>query len=242
VAYQGYTVLAVVPARGGSKGIPGKNLKTVNGLSLVGHAGRVVSQLPWIDRALLSTDDGAIAEEGKRWGLDVPFFRPEELAGDTAGSVGMWQHAWLAAEAEYGMRFDLSVLLEPTSPLRIAADIEQTVATLIETREKCSGAATVSRTPAHYTPHKTLEIDSEGRVRYYLENGEGFSQRQGIPPYYHRNGICYAVWRETLVDRGRILEAGHCAAVLIERHVVNIDDPVDIQLAELLLSEYSRSS
>lgn len=236
MAYSGLSVLAVVPARGGSKSIPRKNLQEVGGVSLVGRAAQVVAALPWIDAALISTDDKEIAEEAARHGLDAPFLRPDELAGDTANSRDMWRHAWLAAEAHYGMRFDISVLLEPTSPLRRPEDVERTVRSLVE--QGSAAAATISPSPAHYTPHKTLTVDARGRIGFYLPDGATHTLRQGIPPYFHRNGICYAATREHLLDRNLLLE-GDALAVIIERHVVNIDDMFELELANWLLSKES---
>ena len=230
----GRTILAVVPARGGSKSIPRKNLKMVGGVSLVGRAAQVAAALPLIDAAVISTDDPEIAAEAKAHGLDAPFMRPPELSGDTATSVDMWRHAWLAAEAHYGKRFDLSVLLEPTSPLRLPADVERTLRALIDAG--APAAATVSPTPAHYTPHKTLRINDKGEIVFYLESGASHSLRQGIPAYYHRNGLCYAVTRDHLVSKGCIIDHG-AVAVVVDRHVVNIDDMFELELAEWLLQQ-----
>jgi CMP-N-acetylneuraminic acid synthetase len=226
------TILAVVPARGGSKSIPRKNLKYVGGISLVGRAAEVVGALPFIDAALISTDDLEIAAEATAHGLDAPFMRPPELSDDTATSVDMWRHAWLAAEEHYGKRFDLSVLVEPTSPLRRPDDVERTLRALIDAG--APAAATVSRTPAHYTPHKTLKINDKGEIDFYLEGGARHSLRQGIPAYYHRNGLCYAVTREHLIDEGLIIDR-NAVAVVIDRHVVNIDEVFELELAEWLL-------
>lgn len=228
----GRTVLAVVPARGGSKSIPRKNLRTVGGVSLVGRAAQVAGALPFIDVALISTDDAEIAEEALRHGLDAPFMRPPELSSDTATSIDMWRHAWLAAEAHYGKRFDISVLLEPTSPLRRPEDVERTLRALID--NVAPAAATVSPTPAHYTPHKTLKLNEKGEIEFYLEGGAKHSLRQGIPAYYHRNGLCYAVTREHLIDEGCIIDR-NAIAVVVDRHVVNIDDMFELELAEWLL-------
>jgi CMP-N,N'-diacetyllegionaminic acid synthase len=229
---EGLTVLAVVPARGGSKSIPRKNLKTVGGISLVGRAGQVAAALPMIDAALISTDDAEIAAEAKAHGLDAPFMRPPELSGDTATSIDMWRHAWLAAEAHYGKRFDLSVLLEPTSPLRRPEDVERTLRALIDAG--APAAATVSPTPGHYTPHKTLKINEKGEIDFYLEGGAKHALRQGIPAYYHRNGLCYAVTRDHLVNEGCIIDR-NAIAVVVDRHVVNIDEMFELELAEWLL-------
>lgn len=231
MSWEGLTVLAVVPARGGSKGIPRKNLQEVGGLSLVARAARVALALPWLDRAVLSTDDEEIAAEGRRHGLDVPFLRPAELAGDSAAAAPAWQHAWLAAEAHYACRFDLSVWLQPTSPFRTPDDVERTVRALVEGGHRA--ATTVSRVPGHFTPHKILTLDEDGRVGHYLPEGARIVARQQIPPFWYRNGLCYAVTRDALVERGHIIEED-CVGVVVEGDVVNIDEPLELDIARFL--------
>ncbi len=225
-------MLAVIPARGGSKGIPRKNLAQVAGQSLIGHVAAVIAQLDWLSHAVLSTDDEEIAEEGRKHELAVPFMRPAELSGDRATAVDTWRHAWLASEQEYDMRFDQSVLLEPTSPLRTADDVEQAVSLLAE--RGCSSVVTVSRSPAHFAPERTLRIDDDGYLGPYLADGLTYTARQMIGNYYYRNGLVYAVTRSSLVDRGIIIGDDTCA-LPIERPVVNIDEPLDLEWAEFLL-------
>ena len=232
MTYKKNTILAVVPARGGSKGIPRKNLCRLGGLSLVGHAARTAGKLPWLDRAVLSTDDEEIAAEGRRTGLEVPFMRPAELAADMAGSVEMWQHAWRASEAHFGEAYDISILLEPTSPMRRPEDITAAVDALIASG--CAAAATVSQAPAHFTPHKCLTVDAGGTIGFYHDRGQRFAIRQKIPAYYYRNGICYAVRRKTLLEDAHIIEED-CRAVVIDRPIVNIDDFHDLEYAEFLM-------
>lgn len=229
----GRRVLAVVPARGGSKGVPRKNLRRVGGTSLVARAARVALAAPSVDRAVLSTDDGEIAEEGRRAGIAVPFLRPLELAGERATAVDTWRHAWLASEAHFGERFDVSVLLEPTSPLREIGDVEGALALLVDSG--ASSVVTVSRTPAHYTPEKTLRIADDGHLVPYLADGLRHTARQTIPTYYHRNGAAYAVTRKGLVDEGIVMERD-CRPLVIERPLVNVDEEIDLALAELLVA------
>ena len=238
MSWNGRSVLAVVPARGGSKGIPHKNLQQIGGLSLVARAARVACALSWVDHAVLSTDDAAIAEEGRRHGLEVPFLRPAALAGDRAAAAPAWQHAWLASEAHFGCRFDLSVWLQPTSPFRTAEDVERTVRALADGGHRA--ATTVSRVPGHFTPHKILTMDAAGRIAHYLPEGAGVAARQEIPPYWYRNGLCYAVTRETLVERGYIIEED-CVGVEIEGPVVNIDEPFELEIARFLAERESGS-
>jgi CMP-N,N'-diacetyllegionaminic acid synthase len=233
MALHAQRVLAVVPARGGSKGIAGKNLKTVRGLSLVARAARAIAECAVVDRAVCSTDDVAIAAEAERHGLPAPFLRPREFASDEAKSIDVWRHAWIECERRDGVAYALSILVEPTSPLRRAADLERTLTVMLDAGARA--AATVSRTPAHFTPHKTLTVDNAGRIGFYLADGGRFARRQEIPAYYHRNGVCYAACRETVVERGTILEYD-CVAVVIDRPLVNIDDPLDLDIAEMLAS------
>ena len=206
------------------------------GISLVGHAGRVLDQLDWVDARLISTDDEQIAAEGKAFHLDAPFLRPPSLATDTATSLDMWQHAWRVAEEYYRRQFDISMLIEPTSPLRRPGDLEKTVLSLIDNGH--GAAVTVSPTPAHFSPEKTLVLNPKGRLAYYVgDRGRQFHNRQAIPSYYHRNGICYAVCRDYLMEEGLIID--DAVPVVIDRPIVNIDDPFELELAEWLMKRSS---
>lgn len=232
------SILAVVPARGGSKGVPRKNMKSVGGMSLVGRASRLAASLGWIDTTVISTDDAAICAEAVGHGAAAPFERPAELSNDEAKSEDVWRHAWLAAEAHYDTRFDISLLLEPTSPLRIEADLAATVRALTEGGR--SSAVTVCRSAAHFTPHKALTINCAGHLGFHMHNGATFSRRQAIPgAVYHRNGLCYGATRDAVVERGEIIGA-NCGAVIVDRPIVNIDDAFELELAEWLLERQER--
>jgi len=228
------TILAVIPARGGSKGIPSKNLREINGKSLIAHAAFCAQSLTWIDNIILSSDNEEFCLHAKSLNIDVPFIRPAELSTDNAKSIDMWKHAWLTSEEHYNKTFDISILLEPTSPLRKPEDITKTVELLIN--KNSYSVATVSKTPGHYTPHKTLKINQSGNIESYLEDGIKFSIRQDIPDYYHRNGICYATTRESLIDKNNLMQK-NCIAHVIDRPIVNIDEEIDLKLAEVLMAE-----
>lgn len=205
-------------------------------MSLIARAAKVASALPWLDAAIISTDDSEMGAEGRLHGLEFLAMRPDSLAGDKALGVDVWKHSWLACEEYYGRKFDLSVKLEPSSPLRRPEDVERTVRALI--KNKAMAAATISPTPAHYSPHKTLTINESGTIGFYLEEGAEYSLRQSIPQYYHRNGICYAATREQVVTRRMIIEK-ETVAVVIDRPVVNIDEIFDLELAAHLLEKES---
>ena len=236
IMWQDKTVLAVVPARGGSKGIPRKNLCKVGNRSLIGWAAHVTQQLPWIDLAVLSTDDPELAEEGRQYGLQVPFLRPCELATDTALGIDVWRHAWLEAEKWQSKSFDLGLYLQPTTPLRQPEDIVRTVETLVLGPYKA--ATTIAPVPGHFIPEKILTLEDNGCVTPYLP-GQAVSNRQQAKNYYYRTGACYAAWRNTIVSERTLIEAD-CAGVIIESFTPNIDDPIELEFANFLLQKASR--
>lgn len=236
MSWRNRSVLAVVPARGGSKGIPRKNLAQIGGKSLVAHAAGLVAELDWLDGAVLSTDDHEIAEEGARHGLSVPFLRPPDLATDTARGVDTWRHAWLASEAFYQRRFECSILLQPTTPFRSRGDVERTIDAMLSGSHRA--AATISRVPGNFVPQKMLTL-RDGIVAFLDPDGARYSNRQSAPPCYVRNGACYAAMRETVIERGEIVEHD-CVGVVLAGHVVNIDDPMDLATAEVIAARISR--
>ncbi len=231
MTWNSLSVLAVIPARGGSTGIPYKNLHKVGGRSLIEHAAGTVAALSWIDRAVLSTDDEKIAEEGRGCGLEAPFMRPAELSGDLSPAVETWRHAWLASEEHYGCSFDISLLLQPTTPLRRADDVERTVRTMIEGGHRAATA--VSRLPGHYTPEKIVKLDDKGCLSLYSEKSAGITARQAFPTYYFRNGVCYSATRDAVVRDLDIVNSD-CVGVVIDEPIANIDDPIELEWAEFL--------
>jgi len=231
LTWKSLSVLAVVPARGGSKGIPEKNLRKVGGRTLIEHAARTAAALGWIDRAVLSTDDEKIAQEGRRSGLDVPFLRPSELAGDLSPTVEAWRHAWLASEEHYGSHFDISLLLQPTTPLRRPEHVELTVRAMVEGGHRA--AATVSRVPGHYVPEKIVKLGDDGCLVFCTEQSNRQTARQASPAYYFRNGICYSATRKAVVQELEVADRD-CIGVVIDEPIANIDEPIELEWAEFL--------
>ncbi len=234
MSIDGTRVFALIPARGGSKGVPRKNLADLAGRSLLAHVADVVRALPWLDAAVLSTDDEAIAEEGRRVGLDVPFLRPADLATDDARIVGAWSHAWQFLESRDGVRYDASVLLEPSCPLREPDDVTRTITALVEGSH--AAAATIGRTPSRWNAFKAVVAGDHGVLAPVLGAAGLEPIRQRTPEHFHRNGACYAVRRSTLLERGHVFEED-CVGVRIDRELVNIDDPADLAYVRWLVAE-----
>ena len=224
--------LGVIPARGGSKGLPGKNLRKLGALSLIGQAIASAREAALLARFIVSTDSPEIAEEAKRHGAEVPFLRPAEFATDQAGMLPVLQHAVRWLESSAGVRPDLIVTLQPTSPFRTGVEIDATIRRVIETGS--DSAQTLSEAAYHPYFMKTLEGD---RTVALFPEGHKFVRRQNAPPVYQPSGAVYVTRYCTLMERGHILGEDNRGVVQGFEASVNIDTEWDFLLAELLLRE-----
>jgi CMP-N-acetylneuraminic acid synthetase len=225
----GRRVLAVCPARGGSRGIPGKNLKPFLGVPLVARVGRLVAEVPEIDRAVVSTDDPEIARVAAGAGLPAPFVRPPELSGDRVADAPVLVHALAEVERLDGVCYDVVVMLQPTSPLRRPEHVTGALRLLAD--GGFDAVWSVSPTDPRSHPLKQLVV-VDARLDYYDPDGAKIVARQQLSQVYHRNGAVYAVARETLLERG--LMGAYAGAFVIEEPMISIDTPWDLELAELL--------
>jgi CMP-N-acetylneuraminic acid synthetase len=229
----GKKVLAVVPARGGSKGIRLKNLRTVQGRPLVALAGDVAKQVAEIDRRVVSTDHEEIARVAAAAGLDAPFMRPEDIAGDRIGDWDVLVNALKETEAFDGTTYDIVVMLQPTSPLRRASDVSGVIRMLIE--GGYDSVWSVSQTDSKAHPLKQLVV-RDGAMDYWDPRGSQIIARQQLEPVFHRNGVAYAITRSCLLEQRTIKGAKTGAYVVAGEHV-SIDTEWDLQLVEWLLSQ-----
>ncbi len=230
----GKTILAIVPARGGSKGIKLKNLRKVGGKSLVAHTGEVVRQIPEIDAAVVSTDHVLIAEEAEKYGISAPFMRPLELAGERIGDVDVLTHALEESEAYFRKKFDVILMLQPTSPLRKASHVRECLEKFCNSNVDATW--TVSQTDSKAHPLKQLKLDGQGNLDLYDDAGRSVIARQELFPLYHRNGVAYAISRECLLDQ-KSIHGAKFNAVIINDSLANIDEEIDLKWAEFLLQE-----
>ena len=228
----GRRVLAVVPARGGSKGIHLKNLQPLLGQPLVAHVGAVVREAGFFDRAVVSTDHPEIARVAEAAGLSAPFVRPPELSGDLVGDLDVLAHALVEVERADGVAYDVVVMLQPTSPLRTAQHVAAVVRKLVD--EGWDAVWTVSPTDAKYHPLKTLSIGADGTLALFDGRGASVIARQQLSAVYHRNGAADAFTRACLLDRRATLPP-RAGAVVVDEPMVSIDTAEDLQRAESLL-------
>ncbi len=229
-------ILAVIPARGGSRGLPGKNLKQLGGVPLVGHSIAAARMVPEVRRTIVSTDDEQIATVSRSLGADVPFLRPAALATDTAPTGPVIAHALAAAEAQGDAPYDAVLLLEPTSPVRDPARIAEAVV-LLSSHPAADGAVSVS-IPGFDPMSTGVEVDSAGTIRRAFPEAAGLTRRQdSTRTFLKLNGNFY-LWRADFVRRleHSWLDEGSFLAVEIpEAQAFSIDTPYDFALVEAVV-------
>jgi CMP-N-acetylneuraminic acid synthetase len=231
----GRSVLAIIPARGGSKGIPLKNLRPVRGRPLVALVGDVVKGVAEIDRAVVSTDHDEIARVASAAGLADFFRRPPALSGDRIGDFDVLLHALEATEAHDRRRYDIVVMLQPTSPLRTPGQVSATIRMLVE--GGWDSVWSVSPTDSKAHPLKQLVVGGERALDYYDSRGGDIIARQQLAPVYHRNGVAYAMTRGCLTDQ-RTIKGARCGAYVVEGEHISIDTEEDIERVEWWLDRH----
>jgi len=209
-------------------------MRSLNGVPLVALVGRVIQQLDYIDRAVVSTDHPEIARIAKESGLDVPFMRPESISGDIVSDWDVLHHALMATEEDDNKTYDIIVMLQPTSPLRKPEHITMTIEKLID--GNYDAVWTLSETDSKSHPSKQLILNGEIVEYYDPENGPKIVARQQLSPVYHVNGLAYAFNRECLVNQ-KTRKGKKTSAVIIKETVVNIDTEYDFILAEFILDK-----
>ena len=230
-------ILAIVPARGGSKGVPRKNITLLGGLPIIAHTAITIKKCDFIDLAIVSTDDKKISEIAQHYGLKFLGFRPKELSGDYVGDAPVLKEALLRAEANSDVIFDIVIMLQPTSPVRQVNEIRSTVDKILF--EGYDTSWTVSVTDKRFHPLKQLFIEN-GQLKFILEDGRFIVARQELSETYHRNGIAYALSREAILN-GELL-GQKAGVVVIDRPYANIDTLEDFKYAESLLRKESFES
>jgi CMP-N-acetylneuraminic acid synthetase len=219
-------VLGLITARGGSKGIPRKNLAPCGGEPLLYWTCMAARGAHCLSRIAISTDDAEIADYARSQGVEVPFMRPPELATDSATSIGVAQHAVKALEGD-GWRADILVLLQPTSPLRTALHIDEAFALV---HDDIDAVVSVVEVPHRFKPWSVMRLDGDV-LRDYHEGELPFerSRRQGQPVLYARNGPAVIVTRIATIMAGSFY-GDRCAPYLMRApDSVDIDEPADLE-------------
>lgn len=230
------SVLLVIPARGGSKGIPRKNLQPIAERPLISYAIEHALAATMVDRVVVSTEDAEIAEVARSWGADVPFMRPTELAQDHVSLIPVILHAARAMD-ELGWHATVVVSLQPTAPLLRLQTIDAGVRMLLSTG--CDSVVSV-RKVIHNHPYRVQQMDSAGCIKPLFPEGEQYLQRQDLPVFYALSGGLYVRKRQLLEDwSGDDFCLGKDRrGIEVDAHeALDIDSPLDLALFRALIEQ-----
>lgn len=219
-------ILGLIPARGGSKGLPGKNIRPLAGKPLLAWTIEAALQSGFVDRVVLSSDDESILACGRQWGADVPFVRPAHLAADDTPGTAVVQHA-----LEQLPGYDHVVVLQPTSPLRSGKDIDGAIERLFSTK----APACVSVTMAEKSPYWMFFLSGDYRLQPVLPFADRAVNRQSLPDVYVLNGAVYVAEIGWLQQSGSFLSEQTVAYLMPVDRSVDIDSERDLALAEAWL-------
>lgn len=227
--YQGKKILALIPARGGSKGIKDKNIKLLHGRPLIAYSIDCGLQSKYVDSVVVTTDSEKIAEISRQYGARVPFMRPAEYAQDTSTTLVAVLHA-VNALKEMGETYDALLLLQPTQPLRTSEDVDKAIEVYFANGE----ADLISVSPVSEHPVLMRTIGEDGRLRPLLDRAITI-RRQDMPPCYRLDGCIYINNIKNL-NESTNFAANSVSYIMEHSHSVDIDDLADFYLAEYYLS------
>jgi CMP-N-acetylneuraminic acid synthetase len=228
-------IIAVIPARGGSKGVPRKNIRPVCGKPLIAYTiETALAARELFRRVLVSTDDAEIAEVSRRWGAEVPFLRPSELANDKAPMIPVIQHAIRFAENDENVQYDWVCLLQPTEPFRTLTDIQKALA--IAMTGGCDSVISVVQV---FSVHPILmkRIEDGRLLPFCIEEKEGTRRQDYAPDAYMRNGAIYLSRRDVIMERHSIWGDIIHPYVMPPERSMGIDSELDFKLVELLMRQ-----
>ncbi|MDZ4405789.1 acylneuraminate cytidylyltransferase family protein [Prosthecobacter sp.] len=226
-------IIGLIPARGGSKGIPGKNLRSLGGKPLLQWAFEAAKDSGVVERVMLSTDSEEIADMGRKLGIEVPFLRPAELAQDDTPMIVVLKHLIEHLRATDTLP-DAIMLLQPTAPLRRAAHLKQAGELLIP--EGVDSVVGVTEIPQHYAPHYAMKITPDGHLTHYLPDSAAIKRRQDVPKAYSRDGTVY-LFRISTLETYNDIYGANCIPLLIPSdETLNLDTMEDWEHAERVFS------
>ena len=222
-------ILGLIPARGGSKGVPRKNIKLLLGKPLIAYTIEQALSSLLLNQVILSTDDHEIASIAKDYGLEVPFMRPEELATDEATTFDVVKHTLDYFQSE-GKIFDAVCILQVTSPYRPSGSIDESINAFI--KSKPDSLISVRKIPDEYNPQWAFKMSHNNRLETFSDEKEIISRRQDLPIYYHRDGAIYITLIDTIKNKGSLLGETILSYPIDSPKLINIDTEEDWDEAE----------
>ncbi|ABK60377.1 Acylneuraminate cytidylyltransferase [Clostridium novyi NT] len=229
--YKNKKILAIIPARGGSKGIPHKNIMKIGEKPLIAYSIEAAKESKYIDYILVSTDDTCIKEVSLRYGAKVPFLRPDEISTDRAKSIDVVLHG-IDYLKEHNENFHYVILLQPTSPLRTSDDIDTAIESVIEANKD----SLISVCECSENPILMRTIEKE-KLKPVLEfNGDNL-RRQELPTFYVFNGAIYINKVDMLQNKKEFVDENTMPFIMDIKKSIDIDNMIDAKIAEMILKE-----
>lgn len=225
-------IVAIIPARGGSKGLIRKNVLPLNGKPLIAYSIEAALKLKEVKRVIVSTDDQEIADIAKKYGAEVPFLRPESLASDTATTIDVLKHTIEFLKEEEGYSTDHVLLLQPTSPLRSEKHAKEALNLYLENQ-----CPVVSVCLADTHPYLMRVKQGDYLLPFMEQPDQKATRRQDLPEVYELNGAIYFTDHHHLMNESAIYKDKVIPYVMDKRSSVDIDDEIDFKLAEVLLKD-----
>jgi CMP-N,N'-diacetyllegionaminic acid synthase len=229
-------MLALIPARGGSKGLPGKNIRPLLGKPLIAYSIQAALKAASVSRIIVSTDAEDIAEVARKYGAEVPFLRPAELANDTALALDNYVYTLNRVSSESGAKIEELIVLLPTAPLRDAADIDAAIA-LFRSKQADS---VISYFEAPHPVQWYRFIDDAGVIRPVFPEGGRLANRQKEPLAYLPNGAIYIFKSDLLIKHQTYYSDRTFPYIMPAERSVDIDNLFDFELAEFLLTRRAK--
>ncbi len=233
-------ILAIIPARGGSKGVPRKNIVPLGGQPLIYHTIKVAQACKLLDRVILSSEDEEIIEVAKGLGVEVPFVRPMDLALDHVSDRPVMQHAVETLETTENYSPDYIIILKPTIPFRSLEDIENVVNKLKE--NKSDSVRTVTKSEGVYHPYWMFTLDEDGVAQPMIPDKtiDKYYRRQLLPPVYRLNGVVDGMSRDVLMNHSKLYGDKMALVEVPENRAIDIDTIADLEYAEFLIQKRNR--
>lgn len=223
-------ILAIIPARGGSKGLPRKNIKQLCGKPLIAYTIEAARESKLTNRIIVSTDDEEIASISKKYGAEIPYFRPKELSDDSSPTIDAILHMINYLEKKEGYNPDYILLLQCTSPLRDSKAIDESISMLVDSEFD----ALVSVCEAEVNPYWANIFDGD-KLKHFIEDGKKITRRQDLPKVYRLNGAIYLIKTEVLKAYKTFEPNSLTGYIMDEYSSIDIDTDLDFKVSELII-------
>lgn len=226
-------MIAIIPARGGSKGIPRKNIKSLGGKPLISYTIEAAMQAKSVNRVFVSTEDLEIAEIAKKCGAEIPFMRPKNLATDASSAIDVYAYTLERLEKILNEKIESFIALLPTSPLRTGRDIDRAVKIFLE--KKADSVISVNEAP--HPPSWFLKLNENGVLTNFFNKTMSMKNRQEEPKAFIPNGAIYVLKMNVIKNKKNYYTNKTYAYILPSERSIDIDNPLDFALAEILIKK-----